>query len=93
MVKRPRGYLSKATRKLKAKRKLTVADHLRQFEVGQKVIIEPKPYYKSALPHMRYRGRSGIIKEKRGSCYLVEVKDGGKVKTLICHPVHIKKVA
>ncbi|RME79382.1 MAG: 50S ribosomal protein L21e [Methanobacteriota archaeon] len=90
MVKRPRGFHSKGTRKLKQKRKITIADHVREFSIGQKVILKQQPYYESAMPHKRYRGRTGIIKAKRGSCYIVAVKDGNKDKELICHPVHLK---
>ncbi len=89
MVKRPRGYLSRATRKLKAKRKLTPADFIKEFEVGQRVLIKPQPYYKSAIPHRRYRGKAGKIIERRGSCYVVEIKDGGKIKQVVAHPVHL----
>ena len=92
MVKRPRGYLSKASRKLKRERRITVSDHVREFSLGQKVSVDPQPYYKSALPHMRYRGRVGVVIEKRGSCYVVRVKDGGKYKDLICHPVHLRGI-
>ncbi len=92
MVKRPRGYLSKATRSLKTKRKLTPKDFARQYEVGEKVLIKIQPYYKGAMPHPRYRGRVGRIVEKRGSAYVVEIKDGGKAKKIISHPVHLRRV-
>ena len=91
MVKRPRGYLSRATRKLKRKRKLTVVDHMKTFEPGQKVCIDPQPYYKGALPHMRYRGRVGVVKERRGKAYVVEITDGNKKKMIISSPVHLKE--
>ena len=89
MAKRARGYLSKATRKLKKRKKLTVVDFMREFSVGERVIIKPKPFYKSAIPHMRYRGKPGVVIEQRGSCYLVEVRDGGKTRKIISHPIHL----
>ena len=89
MVKRPRGYFSRATRKLRAKRKLTPANFIKEFTVGQRVLIKPQPYYKSAIPHRRYRGKAGKVIERRGSCYVVELKDGGKIKQVIAHPVHL----
>ena len=31
------------------------------------------------------------FKGKKGNCYEVLIKDGGKEKTLIVHPIHLKK--
>jgi len=39
----------------------------------------------------RFHGLSGIVGEKQGSCYHIEIKDGNKSKTLIVHPSHLKK--
>ena len=89
MVKRPKGYLSKTTRKLKAKRKLTPNDFMRSFDIGQKVIIKPQPYFKSAIPHRRYRGRAALVTGKRGFCYVIEFKDGNKPKKIVAHPLHL----
>ena len=90
-MKRSRGYLSGNTRKMKAKEKLTATKMIKDFKEGEKVVIDIYPTYKGGLPHPRYRGRVGIIKGKRGSHYIVEIKDGKKTKELICNPVHLKK--
>ncbi len=93
MVKRPGGELSGSTRKLKRERKLTPADFVREFAIGEKVAIDPKPYYKDGkIPHLRYRGRVGVIKEKRGRSYVVEIKDGGKIKKIVALPIFLRKV-
>ncbi len=91
MVKRSRGFFSKTNRKLKAKRRITVNDRLKEFEVGEKALIKPVPEHTTA-PHRRYHGRVGVVVEKRGSAYVVEVKDGGKTKKLIVPPVHLQKI-
>ncbi|TDA26755.1 MAG: 50S ribosomal protein L21e, partial [Archaeoglobi archaeon] len=41
-------------------------------------------------PHPRYQGRSGIVVGKRGRAYLVQIKDGSIVKTLISRPEHLR---
>ena len=93
MVKRPRGYLSKFTRRLKKERKFTVNDYVKEFKEGQKVYIDIQPAYKlGGFPHPRFNGRVGVIVEKRGDCYVVEVKMGGVVKKPIIHPIHLKAV-
>lgn len=40
----------------------------------------------------RFHGISGLIKAKRGKCYEVEINDKGKRKTLIVHPIHLKRL-
>jgi len=91
MVKRSKGYLNKYSRRLKAKRKLTVNDFIKDFQVGDKVYIDPVPYYRAGqIPHKRYRGRVGTVVGVRGNAYIVEVKLGGKTFKPIILPIHLK---
>ncbi|MGB9719382.1 MAG: 50S ribosomal protein L21e [Candidatus Anstonellales archaeon] len=90
-MKRPRGALSKGTKKLKKTKRFTAGDFNKTFKVGDRVAIHPKPYYKSGIPHHRYRGRNGVIIGKRGDAYEVEILDGGKKKHFIVLPLHIEK--
>ncbi len=93
MVKRPRGTLSKRSRRIKSKRRLTPKDYIKEFNIGDKVVIDIKPAYKlGGFPHPRYRGRVGTVKEKRGECYIVEIKDGRSTKQLIVHPIHLENI-
>ncbi len=89
MVKASKGAFNRRTRKLKGKSVTTVAQMVRQFSVGDKVVIDPKAKT-AGLPHLRYAGRHGIIREKRGKSYVVEVKDLSSSKTVIVGPVHLK---
>ena len=41
--------------------------------------------------HSRFYGKMGVVKGKKGRCYEVMITDGSKQKTLIVHPVHLKK--
>jgi large subunit ribosomal protein L21e len=92
-MKRSRGEFSGFTRKLRAKRRLTPSDFVKSFSLGEKVRIVPYPNYKVGKPpHKRYRNRVGVIVEKRGDAYVVEVKDGGKIKKIIAHPIHLQRV-
>ena len=89
MVKRSRGTLSRQTKKLKGKGRVTVAEQVKTFEIGQKVVITPKPILKG-MPHPRYASRHGVVVEKRGRAYVVEVKDFDKTKKLVVLPVNLK---
>ena len=56
MVKNSRGFLSGRTRNLKHKRKLTVSDMVRTYEVGNKVLVSVKPV-RDGMPAPRYNGK------------------------------------
>jgi large subunit ribosomal protein L21e len=89
MVKPSKGSFSKRTRKLKGKSVVSVAAMVRTFNVGDKVVIDPKAKF-IGLPHLRYSGRHGVIREKRGKSYIVEVGDFNSKKSVIVGPVHLK---
>lgn len=89
MVKASRGAFNRRTRKLKGKSVVSVAQLVQTFKVGDRVTIIPKAKF-IGLPHLRYSNRHGIVRERRGKSYLVEVGDMGSTKTVIVGPVHLK---
>ncbi|MFN7991597.1 MAG: 50S ribosomal protein L21e [Candidatus Micrarchaeia archaeon] len=89
MVKASKGSFNRKTRRLKGKSVASVAQLVRTFKVGDKVIIDPKAIF-IGMPHLRYASRHGVITEKRGKSYMVEVGDFNKKKSVICGPVHLK---
>lgn len=89
------GFRFKSGRKLKKKvreRGLKLRKFLQTFELGQRVVIDIEPASQKGMPHPRYQGRSGIVVGQRGRAYLVQIRDGGKIKTLISRPEHLKAV-
>ncbi len=89
MVQRSRGTLSSNTKKLRGKTKITVADQVRTFDIGSKVILALKARERGR-PHLRYSGRHGCVVRKQGNAYVVEVKDGKSTKELIASSIHLK---
>jgi len=89
MVKRSKGAFNGRTRKLKGKGVVSVAQYVRTFNLGDKVVITPKAKWEG-MPHLRYSGRQGIIVEKRGKSYVVEVADFNQKKKVIASPIHLK---
>lgn len=65
---------------------------MRNFSLGDKVAIKIDPSVHKAMPCARFHGRIGSVAGKRGSAYMVQIKDGGRLKMVITHPVHLKKV-
>lgn len=88
MVKKSRGFRSRTRRSFKLKEKYNITKYLQEFEIGDRVVIEPYSHSQSGLPHKRYRGKVGIIEGKRGKAYIIKV-DG---KIIITKPEHLKKL-
>jgi large subunit ribosomal protein L21e len=92
MVKKSRGPRRDTRRKLKQTvgKRPAITKFLRTFKSGEKVVLYPEPSSQKGMPFLRYKGRVGTIAGKRGNSYIVEFKDGGKKKTIISRPEHLK---
>lgn len=96
MVKASKGLRSK-TRKILSKgarrRGLSpITKSLQEFKVGEKVGVFIDPSIHKGMPHRRFQGLTGTIIGTQGKAYLLEVKEGNKVKTLIVNAEHLKKL-
>jgi large subunit ribosomal protein L21e len=94
MVKKSHGYRAR-TRALMSKRVRTrglVPPNrvLVDFEKGQRVDIVIDPGFHKGMPHRRYQGRTGVVKEMRGRAVVVDVSLGKAMKTLIIRPEHLQ---
>jgi large subunit ribosomal protein L21e len=63
---------------------------LATYEINSRVNIVIEPSVQKGRPHRRFHGKTGLVLEKRGKSYLVEVKDGNSVKKIITRPEHLK---
>lgn len=95
MVQRIGGFRRKTRSKLKKniklKGKISLKRYFQSFEQGERVCLKAEPAVQKAMYFPRFHGLTGIIKSKRGKCYEVLIKDKGKEKTLIVHPIHLQK--
>ena len=95
MVKAPRGWRHR-TRKVFKK-------HVRErgavpplsllmieYKPGDKVHIKPNPAIWKGMPHRRFVGKTGTVIGKRGKSYIIQVRDGNKIKTIIVRPEHLR---
>jgi large subunit ribosomal protein L21e len=71
---------------------LPVTQSVQDFPTGTRVTILIAPGVHKGAPHHRYQGRVGVIYGKMGRAYLVQIKDGGKIKKIIAGPEHLKLV-
>ncbi|MBU0953722.1 MAG: 50S ribosomal protein L21e [Nanoarchaeota archaeon] len=92
MAKRSHGFRHKTRQKLSSasRSKFTVEKFLADHPIGSRVVVHQEPSSHKGMPHPRFRGIVGIVTGKRGQAYLVELKTGGKLKTVIARPEHLK---
>jgi large subunit ribosomal protein L21e len=95
MVKASRGLRTGTRRKLSkaARGKFTVTPYLREFREDERVTVMPNPSSHKGMPHVRFKGASGIVRGKRGNSYTVEVRLGEKKKVIIARPEHLVPVS
>jgi len=76
----------------KQRGKISIAKLFKEYKNGDKVVLKAEPSVQKGLYFRRFHGKVGVVREKKGSCYEVVVKDFKKEKSLIVNPVHMKKV-
>jgi large subunit ribosomal protein L21e len=63
---------------------------LAEYEINSRVNINIEPSVQKGRPHRRFHGKTGIILEKRGQAYVVDITDGNAQKKIIARPEHLK---
>ena len=87
--RKTRGKFSKS---ISQKGKLYVNEYLKELSEGERVLLKANPGYQTGLFFPRFHGKIGTVVGTQGSCYQVSIKDGGKPKTCIVHPVHLNRI-
>jgi len=63
---------------------------LQEYNVGDRAVVIIDPTQHKAMPHRRYHGKVGLIKNVGRRSVILDVKLGNKTKTLITRFDHIK---
>jgi len=79
------------TKSSRNKGKVSITNYLQSFEEGEKVVLGFEPAVHKGMYHPRFKGKVGVVQDKRGECYIIKIKDGQKPKQVTVHPVHLKK--
>jgi large subunit ribosomal protein L21e len=82
----------KLQKKSRDKGKISIANYFQEFIKGDRVLLSAEPAIHGGMYNPRFHSKVGTIASKRGKCYTVMIKDGGKEKTLIVHPIHLRKM-
>ncbi len=93
-MRKSKGYRSE-TRQILSKKprergKISLSIIMHDYMPGDKACVKIDPSIHKAMPHRRYHGKIGVIKEKRGRSYVLEFGKGNNKKTIISRPEHLK---
>ncbi len=95
MVRRLGGIRRKTRYKFRkqkrARGKISITRYFQSFSAGERVYLDVEPAVQKGMYHPHFVGKSGVVNGKRGKCYEVTINDLGKEKTLVIHPVHLRK--
>jgi large subunit ribosomal protein L21e len=96
MVDKKGGFRRKTRTKLKKqqskKGKISISDFLQELSVNDRVCLKMEPAYQKGVYDPKFYGLTAIVTGKKGKCYSVKINHRGQEKTLIVHPVHLKKL-
>lgn len=73
------------------KGKISLRNFFQRFEQGDRVCLCAEPSYHRGMYFRRFHNMVGKVTRKRGYCYELLINDKGKQKTIIVHPVHLRK--
>lgn len=83
---------NKLKKNVRTKGKIAIRKYFQGFEEGEKVYFVAEPAVQGGMYHPKFHGKAGIVEKKQGSNYYVKIKDGNKQKSILVHPIHLKKV-
>ncbi|MFC6874689.1 MULTISPECIES: 50S ribosomal protein L21e [Halobellus] len=63
---------------------------IQEFDDGQKVHLAIDPSVREGRFHPRFNGHTGEVIGKQGRAFKVQIVDGGKEKTIIARPAHLR---
>lgn len=96
MVQRTGGFRRKTRHKLqkpkKEKGKISITKYFQEFEKGDKVLLKAEPAVQKGMYNPRFHSKVGVINSKQGNCYDISIMDHDKAKTVVVHPIHLRKV-
>lgn len=86
------GYRRRTRSLLRAQSKKGLSSLLVEYELDDKVVIKIDPTQVKGMPHRRFNGLVGTVKEVGRRAVTLEVPVGDKVKTLVARKEHVVKV-
>jgi large subunit ribosomal protein L21e len=85
-----RGYRRKTRARFRAKPRSPLGALLRDYKVGDRVVIDVDSRQTKGMPHRRFQGSVGSIEEIRKRSLVIDVPVGDAVKQVIARLEHVK---
>ncbi len=85
-----RGYRRKTRALLRAKPRSPLGALLREYKVGDRVVVDIDSRQTKGMPHRRFQGSVGSVEEVRRRSIVVRVPVGDKIKQVIARYEHIR---
>jgi large subunit ribosomal protein L21e len=83
------GYRRRTRSLLRSSKKRGLTSLLREYEPNDRVVIKIDPSQVKGMPHRRFNGLVGVVKEVDRRVVTLDVPVGDKVKTLIARKEHV----
>jgi len=87
------GTRSLLKRKPKERGKTGLSKILHEYKPGEKAVVKIDSSVHKGMPHRRYQGKIGVIVNRRGRSYVVQVTQGDAIKEIIVRPEHLEPYA
>lgn len=95
MVTRSGGFRRRTRHKLqkgvRERGKISTTRYFAEYKPGERVVFVAEPAIQKGMYFPRDHGKAGIVQGKQGNCLKVLFKDGSVKKTIIVHPVHVRR--
>ena len=79
-------------KRIRKKGKISFTRFFQRFNSGDSVAVIRELSMQGPGFPKRIQGRTGKVIEKRGSAYVIEIKDFNMKKRYIIKPIHLKKI-
>jgi len=79
-------------RRVRERAKTGLSNILREYALGDRVLVRINSSIHKGMPHRRFHGKIGVVGERRGRAYVVNVSQGDAVKEIIVRPEHLEPV-
>ena len=94
MGRRAKGFRRKTrsllTKEPRERGKTGLTKILHEYMDGEKVVVKIDPSVHKGMPHRRFQGKIGVIVQKKGRSYAVNVTQGEAEKEIIVRPEHLE---
>lgn len=64
---------------------------VQEFEPGDSVHLTLDPSVRDGRFHPRFNGHTGEVLDRQGAAYRIRINDGGKEKTVLAKPAHLRR--